>query len=534
MPGVLPDRRLPPFVPDATRIDRRQLRALLRLLGTEMLRRGRDASSGMSGNPLLQTLFSMSFLGMMAAGGALQAESLDQLLARLFTSALVIVALMITADTDEVRMRRAEILFTKPVAGPTHLAAVAVLLFVTACLIAGPFALFPLLAAALFRGLPAWQVPLLLATLLAGAFAVVLAWVLLLRVGTRLIGADRVRMATQVSIVVLVVAVTWSAMGATGMIGAPPALPGRLLEALPSTWLARFWRDDWTSADALLRRLGVLGLMGLSAGVFVLYAHRAGADAVFETTSSARPLRPPWLARLLTRLGHARGLWFLLPAPAAALAGCVLTLGRREEAARLRGLVTTLLAVGVAAWGYWSETALLPLALLASVNVTIVLEGLAFARQSASTPAAWAIAKSPLLPRHLLRGVLWAVLARFGLLPLGLFALLLFRHHTPGLAALLATAGFLGSRLVLTAAMAFRPAYPLDEPPTAPGALDQIVGWSVGTAGALGYVIAATVADLLGLVGVVLIALGTVGIGVLSVVAQWIAARRLARLEYAS
>jgi hypothetical protein len=530
--AILPGGRLPPFVPAEGRIDRRQLAALLRLLGAQMIRRGRDASSGMSGNPLLQTVYSMSFLGLMAAGGALRPAPLEVFLARVFTSALLVVALMITTDTDDVRMRRAEILFSKPVSGATHLAAIAGLLFVTASLVAGTFALFPLLAAVVWRGLPLVLVPLQLVMLVLGAFALVLGWVLMLRAGAHRFGADRVRMATQVSIVALIGLMAWSAMGATGMVTGPPALPGRVLDALPSTWLARFWTDDWSSLAANLRRMAVAALLGLSVVVFFRFGHRGGADAVFETTSSARPLRAPLLSRLLTWMGLQHGLRAVLPAPAAALAGCILTLGRREEAARLRGFVTTLLAIGVAAWGFWSEQALIPLAVLASVNVTIVLEGLAFTRQSASAAAAWAIAKSPLSPDHMVRGVLWAVLTRFGLIPLAMFTLLLFRHHAPALATILAVAGFLGARLILAAAMALRPAFPLDEPPTAPGALDQVVGWMVGTAGALGYVVAATLAELLGTAGLVMIAMGTATIGGLALVAQVLAARRLGRLEH--
>jgi hypothetical protein len=529
---LLPPGRPAPFVPPEGRVDRRQLGALLRLLTAQMIRRGTDGSSGMSGNPLVQTLFSMSFLGLLAAGGAFRPVDLDTFLARIFASALVIVALMITAEADDVRIRRAEILLAKPISGATHLASVAALLFLTAAIIAASYALLPLLAATWRLGLsPLLVVPLLL-MLVLGAFGLVLVWVLVLRAGVQRFGADRIRMATQVSIVALIGLVTWSTLAAVTQASGPPALSSAVLDALPSTWLARFWTDDW-SAAANLRRAAVMGLIAVGALVFVRFGQRASADSVFETSSRGRLTRAPLLARLLTRIGLVPGLRILLPAPAAALSGCIVTLGGREEASRLRGFVTLLLALGFATWGFWSDAGLMPVAILASVVVSVTLEGLAVARQSASAPAAWALAKSPMRSRHLVRAVQWAVLARFVLIPLGLFAALLFRRHTFGLAVVLTLAALLTARLIVAAALAFRPSFPLDEPPVVTGPLGQVVAWGAGTAGAVAYVVAATIAEMLGMLGTALVVVGTIGIGVLSIVAQAVAAQRCGRLEHA-
>jgi len=533
MSDVLPAGREAPFVPPDGRIDRRQLGALLRLLMAQMVRRGTDASSGMSGNPLLQTLYSMTFLGLLAAGGAFRAADLDSFLARIFASALVIVALMITAEADDARMRRAEILLPKPISGATHLAAAAAILFFTSALIAASYALLPLLAATWRLGLSPLLVPLLLVMLVLGAFGLVLVWVLVLRLGVHRFGADRIRMATQIAIVALIGLVTWSTLATmTRATSGPPALSAAMLDLLPSTWLARFWTDDWGAA-ANLRRAGAIGLVATCALVFVRYGHRASADAIFETTSRGRLTRAPLLARLLTGLGRAPGLRILLPPPAAALAGCIVTLGRREEASRMRGFVTTLLAIGFAAWGFWSDGGLMPIAILASVIVSVTLEGLSVARQSASAPAAWAIAKSPMSARHLVRGVQWAVMTRFVLVPLGLFAALAFRSHTWGLALTLALGGLLSARLIVAAALAFRPSYPLDEPPVVTGMLGQAVAWAAGMAGAVAYVVAAMLTQLLGTLGTLLVGAATVGVGVIAMAAQMLAAHRFSRLEHA-
>ena len=532
MSAILPPAGGARFVPQEGRIDRRQLRALLRLLTAQMTRRGTDASSGLKGHPLLQVLYSMTFLGLLAAGGAFRPTTLDAFLARTFASALVIVALMITAESDDVRMRRAEILLTKPVTGATHLAAVAAMLLLTAALIVSSFALLPLLAAVWRLGLSPLLVPLLLLTLVAGAFGLVLVWVLVLRTGVRLLGADRIRMATQVAIVLLIGLVTWSSLsGLAGATSGPPTLPATLMQALPSTWLARFWTDGW-SADANLRRAGVVGLLGLCVAVFLRLGQRASADSIFETTTRVRSTRALRLARALLALGRVPGLRLLLPPPVAALAGCILTLGRREEASRLRGFVTTLLAIGVGAWGLLGDGGLMPMAILSSVVISVALEGLAVTRQSASAPAAWAIAKSPLPSRHLVRGILWAVLARFVMIPLSLFTVLLFRQHGWLLASTLALAGLFATRLVVLGALAIRPSFPLDEAPIVTGVLGQLVAWAVGTAGAVAYAVVTALVTMLGTVGTVIAAIGMLGLAVASVAAQWVAARRLGQLEH--
>jgi hypothetical protein len=518
------------FVPSEGRVDRGQLAALLRLQLGQMLRRGIDASSGTSGHPLRQILFSMTFLGLLAVGGAFRDVPLDLFLARVFGSALVIVALMVSAESDDARIRRMEILLPKPIAGATHVASVAVQLLLMSALVVVPYALPPLVAACFRLGLSPALLPLLLLTLLAGAFALVLVWVLVIRAGVERLGADRIRMATQTSVVAVMILLAWSGLSATsGIELAPPALPERVLRALPSTWLASFWTDGW-DLPANLRRAAVLGLMALSIAGFLLFVRRSSVDALFETTSRVRRTRAPLLARLLVALGGRPGLRLLLPAPAAALAGCMLALGRREEASRLRGFATTLLAIAMAAWGLLADAGPMPLAVLASFMVSIGLEGLAVTRQSADGAAAWAIAKAPLKPSHVVRAVQWAVMTRFVLLPLALFGVLAFRRHPFDLAALYVAGGLAVARLAVASTFAARPSYPLGEPPVVAGAVAQIAGWALGIAGALGYVVASAIADL-GWFGAVLVAIGVVVTFGLSVVAQLVAAHRLGRLE---
>jgi hypothetical protein len=319
-----------------------------------------------------------------------------------------------------------------------------------------------------------------------------------------------------------------------GPTGGPPGHNRAGLDALPSTGLAHFGTEDLTR-DANLRRAGVVLLLGLAAALFVRFGQRASADAIFETTTRSRTTRAPLTARAILALGRVPGLRVLLPRPVAALSACILTLGRREEASRLRGFVSALLGIGVAAWGYLGGGGLMPVAILTSVLITAALEGLTVARQSASTPAAWLLAKSPIAPRHLVRGILWAVLARFVLLPLALLAALLSRQHGVVLAGLLAIAGLLTARIVVLAGLAIRPSFPLDEPPAVTGVLGTFVAWIVGTMGAAGYAIVSTLVTLVGeLAGTLVALVGMLGLAVVAGVLQWLAARRVGALEYAS
>jgi hypothetical protein len=325
----------------------------------------------------------------------------------------------------------------------------------------------------------------------------------------------------------------WSGLAAaTGEAFGPPALPERVLRALPSTWLAGFWTEGWNGA-ANLRRAAVVGLMAGAVAGFLLFVRRASVDALFEVTSRVRRTRAPLVARLLVAIGRTPGLRLLLPAPAGALAGAVLTLGRREEAARLRGFATTLMAVAMAVWGLLADGGVVPMAVLASFLVSIGLEGLSAVRQSADAGAVWVVAKAPLSARHVVRAVQWAVVARFVLLPQALFAVLAFRRHPWYLAALLVVGGLAAARLVIAGALAVRPSLPLGEPPIVSGFVAQMLAWALGIAGAVGYVLAATLAELLGIIGAALVAMGVLATLAASVALQMVAAHRLGRLEQA-
>jgi hypothetical protein len=87
---------------------------------------------------------------------------------------------------------------------------------------------------------------------------------------------------------------------------------------------------------------------------------------------------------------------------------------------------------------------------------------------------------------------------------------------------------------VVASALAFRPSIPLGEPPAVSGFVAQLAGWALGIVGAVAYVMAATLADLLGALGAVLVAMGVLATLAASVALQSAAVYRLRRLAQAA
>ena len=535
-PPLLPEPLAERFVPVEGRVDRRQLGALLRLQLVQTLRRGTDASSGMSGHPLRQILFSMTFLGLLSTGGAFRDVPLDLFLARVFGSALVIVALMVTAESDDARIRRMEILLPKPVAGATHVASVATQLLLMSTLVVVPYALPSLAAASWWLGLSPALVPLLLATLVAGAFTLVLVWVLVVRAGVQRLGADRIRMATQAAVVGVMI--LFGLVGPVGRFrrrrlrsaGAARAGPARAPVDLARDVLDR--RMARCGQPAAGGRRGPHGLRGR--GVPALRAAGVRGRAVRDDLA-----RAPYARAARRPAARRDGPGARPPAVAAAARGrarrrASSTLGRAGGGVAPAGVRATLLAVGHGGLGplcrrpadadrgarvvHGLDRARGPLGGAAERGRSCRLGG------GAGAAAA----------RHVVRAVQWAVLGRFVLLPQALFGVLAFRQHPWYLAVLLVAGSFAAARLVVASALAIRPSIPLGEPPVVAGFVAQVTGWALGIAGAVAYVMAATLASLLGVIGLALVAMGVLAAFAASVAVQMVAAHRVGRLELAA
>ncbi len=284
--------------PAATRVEPGQVAALARLTLGQALRRGVDMSSGASGRPLLQLVVSLGLVGLMVAASVTRSPDADAFLARLFFGAFLLVGTALVPDTPEVRDRHVEILFSKPVSVPTHLAARALTLGVLAACVVLPFGLPGLLAAAWRFGLPLWRPAADLALLLAGAITLALLWLLVLvRLALRL-GFGRVRRAAQSALMLTVLAISLhAALTLAGLELLPDVALRDTLHALPSTWFARF-----ASVATPLERVGVLLLLVAAPLLYAWSGSRVGDDALEREPPAEDLVAAPLSARVVTAL----------------------------------------------------------------------------------------------------------------------------------------------------------------------------------------------------------------------------------------
>jgi hypothetical protein len=525
--------------PDERRVDRDQLRVLVRLALKQGLGRGTDASTGAKGYPLLQILFSMTFLGIVLSFNAGRVSDVESFLVLIFAVVFVITVLAINPDTQEVQERRLEILASKPVAPPTFLSARALVLLALASLLAGCLGLAPTVTALVFFPGARLRTAASYPTLVVGSFAVAVVWLSLVMIAVRWISIERVRKTSQLLLLAAIVGVNvlslgWIPFGGpAGSRFSVAAWPATAW--LPSSWFALFWMDDGSPA-AWLRRAAVAALLGLaglvaSGRIFSSYYANFAEQSVAPAARPSRAL----LTRLLDGFARVPGLRRLLPAPVHAVAAAVLTVTRREDVSRTKTLVPQVMAVGAFALSLWggAPLAAVSMTMLTYLGFSSVLDGLQVTRQSSHPAAGWIFWGTPLAPRHVVRGLTTALTLRFLFLPAALLAVLFFRRHPPALAAFLSLAYVLTARLVIPLGLVVWPAKPLSHEQRATQSLG---GFVVGFVLAISFAVAQAMVELLApMFGVVAFVLGVFGLFVLAMASwglAWSAAERLARLEY--
>ncbi len=510
--------------PAAEAIDRGQLVALMRLTLGQALRRGTDLASGAQGHPLRQIVVSMGFVGLLVALGVAHSPDADAFLARVFFGAFLLTATAIVPDPPEVHERHLEILFSKPVAVPTQLAARALMLGVLALLVALPFALPGIVAATWHFGLPAWRVPADVAALLAGVVTLALLWLQVLLLLAQRLGVRRVRRAVQSALMLSMLAISLLAALRVGMgVDLLPDAPLRALApALPSTWFARF-----SGSANGLERAGVL-LLVLAAPL--LYVRRGLAQAG-QALDQPEPLdervSAPLSARLLGALaGRA------LPSPTAGVAIALLTLSAREDVARLKARAMLLVALGFFAWGFVADDTFVPFLALCYFVPTSTLDGLLAVRQSAHPEAAWIFRKAPLDPTLFVSAFQWAVAVRYTLPPWLLAAVVLVQREGWLLGALFALALLAAVRLLLALVLALQPSLPLAQSPRAgQGLLAQLATWLASLLTLGGYASLWALGQYAGPVAPLVVLLGLGALLAATYAARAAAAQRLRGVE---
>ncbi len=474
--------------PDLRRVDGGQLRALVHMMLKQSLGPGTDPSTGSRGHPLRQILFSMTTLGVMLSARAWRVSDLPSYLVLFFAAVFVIVVLAINPDSQDVQERRLEIVASKPIAPRTLLSARTLLLLVLASLLAGCLGLVPMAVAVVHFSMSWPRAAATYVTLIAGAFAAAVLWLAVLMVGLRWVPLDRVRKTLQFLLVAAILGITatslgWIPLGRAGgrmfSIGTWPAV---LLA--PSSWFALFWmHDPWPGA--LWRRMGAVLLVsaaGLMSVRGVLHRHYAN----FAEQSAAPATRVPrsTLVGALERAMRMPVLGpLLLPAPVLAVASTVLLVTRREDVSRAKILASQLLALGAFVVAFTGAEHLVTMTMLTYLGFSAVTDGLRVTRQSSLPGAGWIFCGAPIAARHLVRGLTTALVLRFLALPALLLAVIFFRRHPPGLAAVLALSYVLAARLVIAVGLLAWPAFPLSqEQQRAQSMLSFVIGFALSIA----------------------------------------------------
>ena len=523
--------------PDPRRVDRGQLRTLVRLTLKQSLGRGTDASTGSKGNPLAQILFSMTTLGIMLSARAWRVADLPSYLVLLFAAVFLIVVLAINPDSQDVQERRLEILASKPIAPRTLLSARTMMLLVLAGLLAGCLGLVPLAVAVVHFSFSWPRAVATYVTLIAGCFAAAVLWLSVLMVGLRWVSLDRARKILQLLLVAAILGITafslgWIPMGA-GAEGAfsladrPARRGSSLVLVRRSSGGGRVAGSVWARQAPCCSSRGGLDVDPRRPAPALRELRRAGARPHRRVPRSV-------LVRALERAMHVPVLGrLLLPAPVQAVASAVLLATRREDVSRAKILASQLLALGAFVVAFTGAEHLVTVTLLTYLGFSSVTDGLKVTRQSGLPAAGWIFCGAPIEPGHLVRGLSAALMLRFLALPAVLLAVIFFRQHPPGLAAVLALGYVLVARVVVMAGLALWPAFPLSqEQQRAQSMLSYVFGFALSIAFGIAQTILvllhqgfATVALVLGAAGLVALAAAAWGL-------RWAAASRVSRLEY--
>lgn len=525
-------------LPRVGRVHMGQLRALTRVTWFELMRSGADPTTGARGNPILQIVLSMGFLGTVFTLNLSRFADAPTALAALFAFATGTVALVILPDTFDVRERKLEILRCKPVSGETIMASRAVALLAIAALMAGCLGLPGLVASGVRYEIPAPRVAALFGALVLGAFTGVLLWmVVALTIAVRL-GVERLRMATQAVLVVLTLGVGLVSLSSLPLgildAGGPVSFGGSAVaRAWPATWFLSLALPEaggapgWQRPAALLLFAAALfANMALDgdryyAGVFEARGREARRREKSLTFAAIR------LAAKVPLVGPA-----LLPPPVLAVASVVLAASVREEISRLRSLAPRLLLVLFGAIAFFQPESPIPAALLAFGGFFAAMDGWQVASQGAIPAASWVFRGAPVTPRHVMRGLVVAVVAKYFLPAAALLTAVVLRSHGVMAAAVLLAAYLLHGSVVLSLLAVVRPTLPLSRDQTATPGLGGILGTQVvGMAAGLSFTVFSAVVAFLGGWGVLVAAALLVPAAAVAAGSRLFAISRLGNVE---
>jgi hypothetical protein len=525
--------------PAPSRIDRQQLAALLAQSLRETLRPGVDAHTGLRGSPLKQLAFSMTLMGIVFATNLPRLADLRSFLVLLFAMTMGTVLLGVAPESHEARLKRLEILYSKPISTRTFLAVRVLVLVVLAGLIASFLALPPLLAAGLRFGrwgLLAGQYGLLV----VGSFALVVLWLAVFQRLAARVSLGRLRRITQTVLAVMLLAVvglTFSTLPAR-VLGQPLPPPISLetsswVRLLPSTWFVDVLMGGGGPA-ALGERFAALALLALALTLlWVLDVDLVASAERLMAPPTQRITRPP-AVRIYELLGRLPLVGERLAGgPVGALTVLLLTVTQRDEVTRMKSLGPRLLQVVMFVLAWRARQPALFLAMLAYVGLVGLIEGLRTLRQSSEAAATWLLHVAPLDGGQLMRAVRRGALLRLFLFPSLLLAAVALRVHPAHEAAVLWLGYFALASLLIAASVLVTPRIPLSgEPSASPGVAGFAAATTLGLAGLVAYGLFIAVVTMLGWIGAVVGAMAAASLLVVAHVVGHFAGRRLGALEH--
>jgi hypothetical protein len=515
-------------------IDWGQLRAVLRLLLVQGLRRGGDAMQGDRGSPLGQIVFGTGIMGLFFSFNASFCADLESYLIILFLSTFINVSLGILPDTNDVRQRNIDLLHSKPISEKTLLASRAAELFFFACLIATGFSTIPFIAACLFFNCsPALIIGSYL-MLLLGNFALVGVWMAAVLALSVRFNPDRVRMVCQITGLVVSMA---TLLVCTGFLfsGQSISLTSMaMVRALPSSWFATFLIDGFDQS-AIFARAGVMLTLVGSARVMINSSFGRRYPAVIEklNSSAERCERSPFSVRLIVKLRGVPLVGKRLVTPQSfGVTMLILTAIHREETSRVRMLAPRLmLAVFIALMVVTGDPSFFSFMIVYSAFMSL-FDCLDLSTRSAHATASWVFGALPVSGREILRGFHLAVWVKsYGLHAYVIMACYFLLH--PAMLALALTAlNFILADAVISLCVLVAPKLPLSRDPFA---FMSLLGYLVAIApvavSLIGYFTLTTLYSLSSVVSFAVAALALASMVGVSFGLRNLAARRLSAVE---
>jgi hypothetical protein len=518
------------------RIDLRQLLAVLRLVLGQMLRPGRDVSTGSKGRPLLQLAFSMGLLGALFIPNAWRTANLESYVVLLFGMVLLLVALLVLPETHEARQRNIEVLHSRPVPQRTLVVARVLTLTVMTSLISGVLGLTALSAVVWHFGASVWRMLGLLLALQLGTFAIAGLWVSGYNIALRWISVTTWRRVSQSLLMLLMFAVMM------GNVVFPPAHGDRplglermwIFEVLPSTWFARLALPglglrEMAECLAAVVLLSTAVALLLSARV----ARRYGQLLEQQAYGSQGEARSGWVVGALTTLSRLPLVraW-LHSGPVLGMASAGLTLTKREEIARLKTLSMRVVVAAFFAMGMLGFGRDLAFFMVTYAVWWTTMDGMDVLRQSAHAGASWILYKAPLRGRDVLRAIEVAVVVRSVAFPLLLFAILATQAFPLRLSLLFVAGMAVLVRLVMVGDVIARPVLPLSrEQSSLQSVVGMLLGMGLGLASTVAGAILVVLDGAFGWVAPIIGWLAVAGLVVVLMLARLWAAARLEAVE---